>query len=29
MPGTAGEVILELPIQKPDVLVPVIELYLT
>ncbi len=29
MPGSAGELILELPIQAPDVLVPVIELFLT
>jgi len=28
MPGAAGELILELPILAPDVLVPVIELYL-
>lgn len=28
MPGAAGELILELPIQRPDVLVPVIELFL-
>ena len=29
MPGSAGELILELPIQAPHVLVPVIELFLT
>jgi alpha-L-fucosidase len=28
MPGKPGELILELPIQKPDVVVPVVELYL-
>lgn len=28
MPGTPGELILQVPIQQPDVLVPVIELYL-
>ncbi len=28
MPGTPGELILEVPIQQPDVVVPVIELYL-
>jgi alpha-L-fucosidase len=28
MPGAAGTVVLELPIQRPDVLVPVIEVFL-
>jgi alpha-L-fucosidase len=28
LPGAEGTVLLQLPIQKPDVLVPVIELFL-
>jgi alpha-L-fucosidase len=28
LPGAEGTVLLEVPIQKPDVLVPVIELFL-